>query len=176
MKREIICAGFGGQGILLFGKVLAQAGMVEGLQVTFLPSYGPEMRGGTANCHVILSDQSIGSPIIGATDYLVAMNQPSFERFISSVRDGGCVLVNTTLAHAPAEAQGRVRIVEQPFSQQASDLGNVRVCSMVAVGRLLRELPMVNLETAVQQMKVLTEQYAALHGINEQAIRTGYNG
>lgn len=174
MKKNILCAGFGGQGILLMGKVLAQSAMKEGHHVTYLPSYGPEMRGGTANCSLVVSDADIASPVIDEFDILVVMNQPSYDKFVPRLKSDSILLVNTSLVekYSPPET---VTCITQAFTDDAGALGNVRVCSMVALGRLTGETDIVPFSTAVDQMKELTAKRPELHDINEAALQKGYN-
>jgi len=174
MKTEIIFAGFGGQGILLMGKTIGQAAMTEGKYVTYLPSYGPEMRSGTSNCSVIISAEPIASPIISSMDVLVAMNQPSYLKFVSRIRPGGILVYNDTLVEPEDSATEGIRSAGGGFTEQAGELGNVRVCSMVALGRLMREQTLVKFETAIEEMKKLTIKRPELAAINEKAMILGY--
>jgi 2-oxoglutarate ferredoxin oxidoreductase subunit gamma len=174
MKTEIIFAGFGGQGILLMGKTIGQSAMSEGKYVTYLPSYGPEMRSGTSNCSVIISDQPIASPVISSIDVLVAMNQPSYLKFAPRIRPEGVLVYNDTLVTPDDSTAAGVRCAGGAFTGQAGELGNVRVCSMVALGRLIREVPLVALETAVREMKKLTAKRSEFAVINEKAMLLGY--
>ena len=129
-------AGFGGQGVLLLGEVLAEAGLDAGLEVSWLPSYGPEMRSGTSNCHVRLSSQAIDSPLVTAPNILVAMNEPSLRKFDKSVRPGGWVIYNGE--EFPADCvREDVRVLALPFTQVAHELGDARACNMVMLGALL---------------------------------------
>ncbi len=131
-------AGFGGQGILFIGVALAEAGMRAGRQVSWLPSYGPEMRGGTANCHVMISDKPIGSPLVSETDVLVAMNRPSLEKFQSDVRPGGLILYDSSLISGMVPPGGKdVRVVAVPATKIADELGNTKVANVVMLGAYL---------------------------------------
>ena len=174
MKTEIIFAGFGGQGILLMGKTIGQAAMCEGKYVTYLPSYGPEMRSGTSNCSIILSDKPIASPIISTMDILVAMNQQSYLKFTSRIRQEGLLIYNDTLVTPEALEMEGIRSAGGSFTEQAGELGNIRVCSMIAIGRLLRETALVTFETAIAEMKKLTIKRPELTKINEKAMIRGY--
>ena len=136
MIWDTIVAGFGGQGLLFAGRVLAQAAMLEGLEVTWLPSYGPQMRGGTANCSVVISDQAIYSPLVRHPRGLIALNQPSLNEFGPLVRPGGLVVVNSSLVLDIAASSG-LTTVEVPASEIALRLGSVRVANMVALGAYL---------------------------------------
>lgn len=133
MKREIIVAGFGGQGVMSIGKTLVQAGMEEGLEVTWVPSYGPEMRGGTANCSVILSSVPIGSPVISHPTELIAMNTPSLNKFAHTVAHGGIIFINGE-APVPQDLAREVKVVCVPCSQIALELGSPKVSNMVMLG------------------------------------------
>ena len=174
MKTELLFAGFGGQGILLMGKITAQAAMTAGMQTTFLPSYGPEMRGGTANCGVIVSDAPIASPIVNRMDVLVAMNQQSLNKFGPLVREKGLIILDSTLADPTQLAVRRVRMVAGPFTKIASDLGNVRVANMVALGMMVRETKFVPFDHMVEQMKKITATKPELAALNTQALEAGY--
>ena len=133
MKREIIIAGFGGQGVMSVGKTLVEAGLEEGLEVSWVPSYGPEMRGGTANCSVILSTDPIGSPVVSDPTELIAMNGPSLAKFEDSVLPGGIIFINGMDIH-PGQIQQGVRVINVPCGEIAARLGNPRVANMVMLG------------------------------------------
>jgi 2-oxoglutarate ferredoxin oxidoreductase subunit gamma len=136
MQNDIIMAGFGGQGILLIGKMLAYAGMHEGKEVSWLPSYGPEMRGGTCNCTVVISDRPVGSPVIRSPRAVLAMNLPSLDKFERDVRPGGLLLINSSLiSRDPARAD--LTVVKVPANEIANSLGNPRAANMVALGAYL---------------------------------------
>ncbi len=135
-EERIIIAGFGGQGVLMLGKLLAQAGMLENKQVTWLPSYGPEMRGGTANCHVIISDACIGTPIVTEATGVIAMNLPSLDRYESSVQPGGWLLLNSSLVPR-VPSRGDVRVLPIPANEIAQQQGSQRVANVVMLGACL---------------------------------------
>lgn len=136
---NMLLAGFGGQGILFAGKLIAYAGLIEGRELSWLPSYGPEMRGGTANCSVCLSDEPIGSPLVLEPDVLVAMNQPSLDKFIDSVVPGGKVIVDSTMCQRlPGRAD--VDVFPVPATQLAEENGLKGLASVILVGKLLREI------------------------------------
>lgn len=132
MTERIIIAGSGGQGVMLLGKVIAEAAMRQGKQVTYLPAYGPEVRGGTSHCMVTISDQEIGSPYITKADSLIILNNPSLERFKSKVKDDGLLILNSSLAKT--DAQMNVKILQFPFTDMAIRLGNIKVANMIALG------------------------------------------
>ncbi|HOC41494.1 MAG TPA: 2-oxoacid:acceptor oxidoreductase family protein [Thermoanaerobaculales bacterium] len=136
MQNDVIMAGFGGQGILLIGKMLAYAGMHEGKEVSWLPSYGPEMRGGTCNCTVVISDRPVGSPVIRSPRAVLAMNLPSLDRFERDVRPGGLLLVNSSLINRDP-ARSDLTVVKVPANEIANSIGNPRAANMVALGAYL---------------------------------------
>jgi 2-oxoglutarate ferredoxin oxidoreductase subunit gamma len=173
MQNDVIMAGFGGQGILLIGKMLAYAGMREGKEVSWLPSYGPEMRGGTANCTVVISDRPVGSPVIQSPRAVLAMNLPSLDKFEPDVRPGGLLLVNTSLIERKP-ARSDVTVIEVPANQIANELGNPRGANMVALGAYLGATDAVSLDGVIE---VVRETFAAKPGVidvNIQALRRGY--
>ncbi len=173
MYSEIVLAGFGGQGVLLIGKLMAYAGMKAGHEVTWLPSYGPEMRGGTCNCTVVLSDRAIGSPISKRPHALIVLNLPSLDKFEDALRPGGIVVVNTSLINRlPRRAD--VAVVPVPANEIAIELGNAKAANMVALGAFLGASGLVDRESVTE---VLRESFAArpkLVAINEQALARGF--
>ena len=172
---EILIAGFGGQGILFSGKFLAYKGLLEELQVSWLPSYGPEMRGGTANCNVILSDTPVGSPIITAPSVLIAMNLPSLEKYVNTVVSGGQIYVDSSLIDSKVERDD-VDVFYIPATQIAKDAGLSTLANMVIVGHLLEnhpELSFDGVETVVE--KLVPPKKAALKELNMKALSLGKN-
>ena len=152
MKHEdIIFAGFGGQGVLFAGQLLSYAGMAEDLYVTWIPSYGPEMRGGTANCTVILSEEEIGAPIVRYPTIAVVLNLPSMEKYESLVKPGGLLIVNSSLIPVTTERQD-IRSINVAASDIATELGNPRMANMVILGALIGATHIVSLETVAQQL------------------------
>ena len=148
-----VLAGFGGQGILFAGKIIAIAGLIEDREVSWLPSYGPEMRGGTANCSVCLADDPIGSPLVLAPDVLVVMNQPSLDKFEDSVQPGGVIVVDSTLVPRVPEIEG-VKVCAVPATQMAEDNGYKGLANVILVGKLFAETGFCSEETlraAVEQ-------------------------
>jgi len=176
MERSVVIAGFGGQGVILAGKVLAQAGMDEGMDVTWLPSYGPEMRGGTANCTVVLSDEPVGSPVVDAPDALIALNLPSLEKFEEQVAPGGSIVVNSSLVERAVE-RADVHAVGAPLNDLAVKAGNARTLNMAALGALVRMTGIVPLEAAKRAMaRMLTDSgKGKLVDVNEKALQEGYD-
>ena len=173
MHLESILAGFGGQGILLAGHLLAQAGMLGGKQVTWVPSYGPEMRGGVANCAVIVSTQSIGSPVVGEPDAVIALNRPSMEKFGPTVKPGGVLIINSSLMENSI-TRTDIRIIEVPCNDIADELGNVKVANMVALGALLEATSVVTVDELIEALRVvLPERRHKLIPMNQQALERG---
>ena len=170
---QILIAGFGGQGILFAGKFLAYKGLVEELQVSWLPSYGPEMRGGTANCNVILSDTPVGSPIITAPDVLIAMNLPSLQKYIDSVVPGGQVYVDSALIDAKVERTD-VDVFYIPATQMAKDNDISTLANMIIVGHLLENHPELSFAgTDDVVTKLVPPKKAALVELNKKALTLG---
>ena len=134
---SIILAGFGGQGILSAGRIVASAALIENREVSWFPSYGPEMRGGTANCGVVISDEPIGSPVINDTDVLIALNNPSLDKFARNVRPGGLIIVDSALVYA-IPARQDVRFVPIPASTIATEMGNITFATIILLGSLAR--------------------------------------
>lgn len=173
MERRILISGFGGQGVLLFGRVVCQAGMKEGLNVTWLPSYGPEMRGGTASCSVTLSDHEIGSPIVTQPGICIVMNQPSFERYMPAVRPGGALFVNASLVEIDG-ARDDIDIFLVPASQIAMEAGNGKAANMVMLGAVLKNTGLLRSESATKALvEILGENRKHLLPVNERAMALG---
>ena len=173
MKKEIMIAGFGGQGVMSIGKTLVEAGMAEELEVSWVPSYGPEMRGGTANCSVILSDDAIGSPIIYTPTELIAMNTPSLKKFERDVVSGGIIFLNSSIVKEPVERED-VKVVRVPCDQIAIELGNPKVANMVMLGAYIAATGALKVET-IQDMlaHMFTGKKAALVPLNMEAMARG---
>ena len=172
---EILIAGFGGQGILFSGKFLAYKGLVEELQVSWLPSYGPEMRGGTANCNVILSDLPVGSPIITAPDVLIAMNLPSLQKYVDSVVAGGQIYVDSSLIDAKVVRED-VSVFYIPATQMAKDEGIASLANMIIIGHLLENHPELSFDgTDAVVDQLVPPKKAALKELNMKALNLGKN-
>ena len=172
MQSEIQFAGFGGQGIMLMGQILAQAAMNEGSEVVWIPSYGPEMRGGTAYCTVVISDRLIGSPIIRNPQHLVAMNRPSLEKFAPTVKSDGVIFVNSSIIPIDA-GRDDVDEVRVPIIDIAKELGNVKTANIVALSAFVARSNVVefdSLKTAVKDKFALKEKLIPL---NMQALEAG---
>ena len=173
MKREIVIAGFGGQGVMSIGKTLVEAGMAEGLEVSWVPSYGPEMRGGTANCSVILSPELIGSPMVSDPTELIAMNAPSLAKFEASVVPGGVIFINGMDIHPKAVAEG-VRVVNVPCAEIAGKLGNSKVANMVMLGAYIGATQALKPDTLKEMIRhKFAGPKAHLIDINLQALEAG---
>ena len=168
MQSEVQFAGFGGQGIMLMGQILAQAAMAGGYEVVWIPSYGPEMRGGTAYCTVVISDRLIGSPIIRNPGHLVAMNRPSLEKFASTVKSGGVIFINSSII--PVDA-GREDVV--PIIEIAKDLGNVKAANIVALSAFVTRSKVVEFDLLREAVKDKFAQKAKLIPLNMQALEEG---
>jgi 2-oxoglutarate ferredoxin oxidoreductase subunit gamma len=169
----VILSGFGGQGILFAGQLLCYAGMAEGWEVTWIPSYGPEMRGGTANCTVVISDEPIGSPLIRNPLVSVVMSPEAMCKYEPLVQPDGLLAVNTTLVREPA-TRADLQVLEVPASDLATELGNVKMANVVMLGALLGVRPIVNLDTVEQVLdKQLQGNKRRLVEPNQRALRTG---
>jgi 2-oxoglutarate ferredoxin oxidoreductase subunit gamma len=173
MAYEIVLAGFGGQGILFLGKIIAMAGMLEGKQVSWIPSYGPEMRGGTANCSVVVSDRLIGTPMVTHPNVLVAMNRPSLEKFESKMQPKGFLLINRTLIEITHTRQD-IEAVYLEITGLAGKVGNPRLANIVALGGLISRVPIVSKESVIEALRLeLSGKKAALLQLNLQALDEG---
>ena len=173
MKEEIIIAGFGGQGVLSMGKILAYAGLMDDLEVTWMPAYGPEQRGGTANVTVILSDRSISSPIVDMYDTAVILNQQSLDKFESKVKPGGTLIYDPYgIRHKPTRTD--IRVIEVPATEATIEMGNAKTYNMLLLGALLQARPLVPDDAVIRGLKkTLPERHHHLIPLNEQAIATG---
>ena len=157
MTQQIICAGFGGQGALLLGQMLTYAGMIENKYVSWLPSYGPEMRGGTANCSVIISDEPVGSPVVTQADAVIAMNRPSFDKFKSYVKKGGKLFINSSLIQKKVDRRD-IAVYYVPASEIAVSLGNTRVANTVMMGAYLAKVNLLTRQTVMNTLKKAFEK------------------
>jgi 2-oxoglutarate ferredoxin oxidoreductase subunit gamma len=173
MQTEIIIAGFGGQGVLFAGQILARAAVQAGHEVTWIPSYGPEMRGGTANCTVIISDEEIGAPFVRSPKAVLALNLPSLDKFEELIQPGGVLVVNSALVDRDVERQD-IDLVEIPATDIAEELGDKQLANIIMVGALLERLPVLTqaniaaaLETYLQKKK------AHLLVANLKALKAG---
>ena len=173
MKKQYVFAGFGGQGMLLIGKFVAMANMLDGKHVSWLPSYGPEMRGGTANCSVIVSDEEVGSPMVDNADVLIAMNLPSLEKYVSSVVKGGQIYVDSSLIDAKVERDD-VEVFYIPSTQMAKDEGIGSLANMIILGHFIENHPEMSFDgvDAVVE-KLVPPKKEALKELNMKALTLG---
>jgi 2-oxoglutarate ferredoxin oxidoreductase subunit gamma len=175
MTTEILLAGFGGQGVLFAGKILAYCGLMDSKQLSWLPSYGPEMRGGTANCSVCISDEPIGSPLVTEPDILIAMNQPSYDKFIGAVKSGGKAFIDSTLVDSVCDRDD-IECYYVPSSEMADSNGLTGGSNIILLGRLIKETGLFSVETVKQAIeKVVPASKSHLIGNNFRAIELGIN-
>lgn len=172
-SQEIIFAGFGGQGVLSMGQIIAYAALMEDKEVSWMPSYGPEMRGGTANCITIISEKRISSPIISVFDSAVILNQPSLDKFEKSVKPGGVIFYEeSTIINKPQRDD--IEIIEVPAILIATKLNKKQVANMVMIGAFLEKRPIVKIENILKALrKVLPERHHHTIPVNEQALLLG---
>lgn len=173
MLIKTVFAGFGGQGVLSMGLNLSQAAMAEGRFVTYLPSYGAEVRGGTANCTVAISDEEIASPVASSPDFVVAMNQPSLIRFQHQIQSGGLFFINASLIDAVI-SRGDINIVEVPASDIAEQLKNPKSANMVMLGAFIRKSNLVSISTLIAGLESTLKGKKKVIAINEKALMAGY--
>ena len=173
MLERMIISGFGGQGIMLMGRLLAYAAMLEGKNVAWMPSYGPEMRGGTANCTVLISEEEIGSPIVSHPKTLIAMNQPSLDKFEPNVNEDGVIILNDSLIERKL-SRNDVNVIRIPADDIADKLGNSRAANMVVLGAYVKKSGVVKMETIFKALeKALTGRNQKLMDINKKALKQG---
>lgn len=173
MKEEIIIAGFGGQGVLSMGKILAYAGVMHGKEVSWYPSYGPEMRGGTANVTVVLSDQRISSPVVHEFDTAIILNQQSLDKFEKDVKQGGMLIYDPNgITNPPSRTD--IEIYTIRATETAAEIGNIKVFNMIVLGAYLKLKPVVTIDNVVEALrKSLPERAHSLIPANEEAIKHG---
>lgn len=175
MTQETIFAGFGGQGILFAGKVIAYAGMIENKNVSHLPSYGPEMRGGTCNCHVIVSDEPVASPIIVEPTSIVVMNAPSFDKFENTLVPGGKAFIDSTLVSRDA-VRDDIEVFKIPATSMANEMGLPKLANMIIVGKLVKETGIFTFEELSSAVKKLVPaSKPELFESNIKALKAGYD-
>ena len=173
MKQEIIMSGFGGQGVMVMGQLLAYAGMLEEKTVSWMPSYGPEMRGGTANCSVIVSDEASGAPIVYEPTAAVVLNLPSLDKFESTVKAGGVLIVNSSLIDKPVTRKD-IKVFQVPINDIAGELGNPKMGNMVALGALVAAIDAVSKESVYKAFAKKFASKPQLLEANKVAIDRGY--
>ncbi|MDL2218179.1 2-oxoacid:acceptor oxidoreductase family protein [Christensenellaceae bacterium OttesenSCG-928-M15] len=173
MLEQNLFAGFGGQGVLLMGQLLAYAGMLEGKNVSWLPAYGPEMRGGTANCSVNISDEPIGSPVVSKATTVVAMNRPSLDKFEPSVQKDGFLFINSSIIDRKAERDD-IEVYYVPCNDIAEELGNGKVANMVMLGAYIAKTKCVDIENVIEALRYkLGEKKEHLIPVNREALLKG---
>ena len=175
MEKQFLIAGFGGQGVLLIGQLIAKAAMRQGYEVSWMPSYGPEMRGGEANCAVVVSDEPIGSPLVSEPPVLIAMNKPSLVKFMPKMPKGGVLLYNASLIEG-VELRTDIKVIAVPCNEIAEKLQNERTSNMVMLGAAVQATDVVTDENLTETLRDwLGEKKAAMLEINLQAIGEGRN-
>ena len=173
MTEEVVIAGFGGQGVLSMGMILCYSGIMEDKEVSWMPSYGPEMRGGTANCIAIVSDSKVSSPIISKFDTVIALNQPSVDKFESMVKPGGLLLYESTNVITPP-TRSDIDLVGIPASAEAAKMKNIKIMNMIVLGAFLKKKPIIKFENIIEGLKqVLPERYHHLIPLNTEALNKG---
>ena len=175
MLIKTIFSGFGGQWVLSMGYTLATAAKLEGKHVTYFPSYGVEVRGGTANCTVAVADEEIASPVASEPEFIVAMNQPSFARFQSILQAGGLILVNSSIVDISA-ARGDIEIVAVPTSELAEELGTIKVANMIMLGAFIKASSIISYDFMIKNLlQILGEGKSKLIKLNKEALEMGFN-
>ncbi|HPE86720.1 MAG: 2-oxoacid:acceptor oxidoreductase family protein [Bacteroidales bacterium] len=175
MTEEIIIAGFGGQGVLSMGKILAYSGVMQDQEVSWMPSYGPEMRGGTANVTVILSDKKISSPIVNVYDTAIILNQPSMDKFEETVKPGGVLLYDPNGITRPPKRKD-IKVFKIEAAEEAAQMGNMKIFNMIVLGAYLKIKPVVKMENVIKGIeKSIPSRHHHLIPLNEQAIQKGIN-
>ncbi len=173
--QELTIAGFGGQGVLFAGKVIAYAGLAADKYISWLPSYGPEMRGGTCNCQVILSEGSIGSPLITKSDSIIVMNKPSLEKFETSVKSGGMMIIDSVHVDVKTK-RNDVKAIYIPAQKMAEELGYSKLGNMVMVGQFIKQYGEIPFDTVLESLKNhISQSKAKLLEANIEALKAGYN-
>jgi len=173
MQTDIILAGFGGQGILLIGKMLAYAGMHQGKEVSWLPSYGPEMRGGTCNCTVVVSDTPVGSPVVRSPKVVIAMNRPSLDKFEPMLKAKGLLFINSSLIDRKAE-RGDVEAIYVPANEVAIECGSPKAANMVILGALVGKTDLVRLDFVKSTIEDTFAGKDKIIQLNFKALERGY--
>jgi 2-oxoglutarate ferredoxin oxidoreductase subunit gamma len=174
MQKEIIIAGFGGQGVLFGGQVITYAAMEAGKEVTWIPSYGPEMRGGTANCTVVIADDEIGSPLVKNPPLAIALNLPSFDKYEEALATGGTLIVNQSMVDRAAKRED-IHVIFVPCNEIAEEVGDKKLLTMVAVGALLTALPEVTTKDVQKALEAhLPARHKHLLPKNYEALRRGF--
>jgi 2-oxoglutarate ferredoxin oxidoreductase subunit gamma len=174
MLVKTLISGFGGQGVISMGLTLAQAAMAGGKFVTYLPSYGAEVRGGTANCTVAVSDEEIASPIASSPDFVIAMNRPSLVKFQNQIKHGGVLFLNSSLIQSDT-SRDDIEVVRVAADAIAKELGSAKSANMVMLGAFIKKSGIVSLEGIIEGLKIGLKNKNKLIAVNEKAINAGYN-
>lgn len=173
MTEEIIIAGFGGMGVLAMGKIMAYSAIIQGKEVSWMPSYGPEMRGGTANVIVIIGDEKISSPIVKSCDTAIVLNQPSLDKFEDAIRPGGTLIYDDSGINRSPERKD-IRIFKVAAAVEASKMSSSRIFNMIVLGAYLKANPVISFESVKEGLKKsLHERHHHLLGLNEEAVKRG---
>ncbi|MBN1974612.1 MAG: 2-oxoacid:acceptor oxidoreductase family protein [Sedimentisphaerales bacterium] len=174
LYEELIIAGFGGQGIMLAGKLLAQTAMNCGREVTYMPSYGAEVRGGTANCMLVIADNEIACPVVGKPDSLVVMNKASLNKFAPILKNNGLLIFNSSLIDIEPDVDESIEVIRLPADELAVELGSIKAANMVALGAYLQARGFLDIESAIQALpEILAERYHKTLPLNSEALRRG---
>jgi len=174
MEEKIVVAGFGGQGVLSIGQFIAYSAMEKGLEVTWLPSYGPEMRGGTARCSVVVSDKQVASPIIAVPNTLIAMNKPSLCKFEETVKEGGLIIVNSSIIEDKV-TRDDVRVCYLDTIGLAQTVGNIKTANMIALGAYVKLSGIIDYDTVYNTIDKIFATKPKLIPLNKQAFKVGYD-
>lgn len=172
MTEDLIIAGFGGQGVMSIGQILSYSGLNEGKNVLWMPAYGPETRGGFANCTVIISDEEIGSPVVSHPNSLIVLNMPSLNKFEDAVLPGGTLVVNTSLVNREPNRKD-IKVIRVPATEIATSVGDIRAANMVALGAFLEAKQVVSKESIIETLKKIFETKPHIISINEEAFNRG---
>jgi 2-oxoglutarate ferredoxin oxidoreductase subunit gamma len=173
MQKEVIISGFGGQGVLFIGQLLAYTGLDEEKEVTWIPSYGPEMRGGTANCTVVISDEEIGSPLVKNPTGVIAMNLPSLDKYENLVKPGGVLVINASMVNREVERDD-IKVVSIPANDIAEEMGSMRSANMVLLGALLGNLDLLSLEAIEHALAAhMPARHQKFMETNKEALHRG---
>ena len=174
MNSQIVIGGYGGQGVLFIGRLLAEAGLLEGREVTWMPSYGAEVRGGTAYSMAKISDKEIASPVVTNPDVLVAMNKPSLIKYEGRLKDGGILISNKSLIDTPPKKRKEASIINLPLTEMASKLGDTKCANMIAVGAMLKRTKLLSMKSVVSALKETLKGREELFKLNKMALEKGY--
>lgn len=174
LYEELIIAGFGGQGIMLIGKLLAQTAMNCGREVTYMPSYGAEVRGGTANCMLVIAENEIACPVVGNPNSLIIMNKASLTKFTPHLKKNGLLILNSSLIDIEPEVDNSVEVIRLPADDLAVELGSIKASNMVALGAYLQKKGFLDIESVIQALpEILAQRYHKTLSLNSEALRRG---